>query len=41
MNAQKEGGSDSGNFGRKITRFGVVVEIYEFLKFWSYFCGFF
>jgi hypothetical protein len=26
MNAQKEVGSDSENFGTKITRFGVVVE---------------
>jgi hypothetical protein len=26
MNAQKETGSDSENFGTKITRFGVVVE---------------
>jgi hypothetical protein len=41
MNAQKERGSDSENFGRRITRFAVVVERYEFLKFWSYFCGFF
>jgi hypothetical protein len=26
MNAQKERGSDSENFGTRITRFGVVVE---------------
>jgi hypothetical protein len=26
MNAQKERGSDSKNFGTRITRFGVVVE---------------
>jgi hypothetical protein len=26
MNAQKERGSDSENFGIRITRFGVVVE---------------
>jgi hypothetical protein len=26
MNAQKEKGSDSENFGIRITRFGVVVE---------------
>jgi hypothetical protein len=26
MNAQKEGGSDSENFGTRITGFGVVVE---------------
>jgi hypothetical protein len=37
MNAQKERGSDSENFGTRITRYGVVVEKYEFLKFWSYF----
>jgi hypothetical protein len=26
MNAQKERGSDSENFGERITEFGVVVE---------------
>jgi hypothetical protein len=26
MNAQKERGSDSENFGKRITEFGVVVE---------------
>jgi hypothetical protein len=26
MNAQKERGSDSKNFGKRITEFGVVVE---------------
>jgi hypothetical protein len=26
MNAQKERGSDSENFGTRITRFGVVVD---------------
>jgi hypothetical protein len=31
MNAQKERGSDSENFGRRITGFGVVVE-----KIWSF-----
>jgi hypothetical protein len=41
MNARKERGSDSENFGTRITGFGVAVEKYEFLKFWSYFCGFF
>jgi hypothetical protein len=33
MNAQKERGSDSENFGTRITRFGVVVEKYEFWMF--------
>jgi hypothetical protein len=33
MNAQKERGSGSENFGTRITGFGVVVEKYEFLKF--------
>jgi hypothetical protein len=35
MNAQKEGESDSENFGIRITRFGVVVEkiwIFEVLE---------
>jgi hypothetical protein len=35
MNAQKERGSDSKNFGRRITGFGVVVEnirIFEVLE---------
>jgi hypothetical protein len=35
MNAQKERGSDSENFGTRITRFGVVVEkiwIFEVLE---------
>jgi hypothetical protein len=35
MNAQKERGSDSENFGTKITTFGVVVEkilIFEVLE---------
>jgi predicted ATP-binding protein involved in virulence len=42
MNARKERGSDSENFGTRITGFGVVVQkIYENLKFWGYFCGFF
>jgi hypothetical protein len=41
MNAQEERGSDSENFGTIITGFGVVGEKIEFLKFWSYFCGFF
>jgi hypothetical protein len=41
MNAQKESGSDSENFGTRITRFGVVVE-----KIWNFevsrlFCEFF
>jgi hypothetical protein len=27
MNAQKERGSDSENFGERITEFGVVVEM--------------
>jgi hypothetical protein len=31
MNAQKERGSDSKNFGTRITRFGVVVE-----KIWNF-----
>jgi hypothetical protein len=31
MNAQKERGSDSENFGTRITKFGVVVE-----KIWSF-----
>jgi hypothetical protein len=35
MNAQKERGSDSENFGKRITRFGVMVEkilIFEVLE---------
>jgi hypothetical protein len=40
MNAQKERGSDSENFGTRITGFERSKR-YDFLKFWSYFCGFF
>jgi hypothetical protein len=41
MNAQKERGSDSENFGSRITGFGVGLKRYAILKFWGYFCGFF
>jgi hypothetical protein len=43
MNAQKERGSDSENFGTRITGFGVVVGktwIFEVLElFWGFFWG--
>jgi hypothetical protein len=32
MNAQKEKGIDYENFGTRITRFGVVVGIFEVLE---------
>jgi hypothetical protein len=41
MNAQKERGNDSENFGTRITGFGVMVKRYEILKFRGYFRGFF
>jgi hypothetical protein len=33
MNAKNERGSDSKNFGERITEFGVMVEKYEGLNF--------
>jgi hypothetical protein len=41
MNAYKERGSDSKNFGTRITRFGVLVEKIQILMFWRCFWGFF
>jgi hypothetical protein len=41
MNAKKERGSDSKNFGTRIIGLELWKERYEFLKFWSYFWGIF
>jgi hypothetical protein len=41
MNAQKERGSDSENFGTRITRCGVVVEKILIFEILELFCGFF
>jgi hypothetical protein len=37
MKAQKERGSDSENFGTRITRFGVVVENIRIFEVWKLF----
>jgi hypothetical protein len=40
MNEQKERGSDSKNFGKRIIEFGVVLKSHEGLKLYGLFCKF-